>query len=144
MKATTSYGKLLEFIKKWEGKRVDYDGVYKYQCVDLIKQFTKEVYDIELGSFGGSAINAWNNNTFDSKWRSIISDYQVWDIIFFNKTKENPYGHVAIITDWGLVNKILEQNGGTGNGDGQGTNAIRIRQVNKKDKILGAYRLKIT
>lgn len=37
---------------KWIGKRVDYDGVYQYQCVDLTKQYLAEVYGMKPGAVG--------------------------------------------------------------------------------------------
>jgi hypothetical protein len=39
---------LEQFIQKWKGKRNDYDKAYGYQCVDLIKQYTLEVFNIHL------------------------------------------------------------------------------------------------
>ena len=41
------------------------------------------------------------------------------DIVFFDKTSKNPYGHVAIAWAGSNANElqIVEQNAGTGNGD---------------------------
>lgn len=36
-----------DFIWKWNGRYVDYDGRYGAQCVDLIRQYVKEVLGVE-------------------------------------------------------------------------------------------------
>ena len=35
-----------EFVKKNNGKKVDYDGVYGAQCVDLFRQYSLDVLGI--------------------------------------------------------------------------------------------------
>ena len=37
---------LEEFVKKYIGKKVDYDGVFGSQCVDLFRQYVKDVLKI--------------------------------------------------------------------------------------------------
>ena len=34
-----------EFINKYNGKYLDYDGWYGFQCVDLMRAYTKEVHE---------------------------------------------------------------------------------------------------
>lgn len=41
-----------EFIKKYNGKAKDYDGVAGVQCVDLIKYYLKEVFGLNPGAWG--------------------------------------------------------------------------------------------
>ena len=36
-----------EFFTKYTGKPVDYDGKYGYQCVDLMRQYVKEVLGLD-------------------------------------------------------------------------------------------------
>lgn len=36
-----------EFINKWNGKYVDYDGYFGYQCMDLMRQYVNEVYNLK-------------------------------------------------------------------------------------------------
>ena len=36
-----------EFINTYNGKKVDYDGVSGYQCVDLAKLYMNKVLDIK-------------------------------------------------------------------------------------------------
>ena len=38
---------LEEFVKKYNGKKVDYDNAYGAQCVDLFRQYTKECLQIK-------------------------------------------------------------------------------------------------
>ena len=38
---------LEEFVNKYNGKKVDYDGVYGAQCVDLFRQYVKECLGIK-------------------------------------------------------------------------------------------------
>ena len=35
-----------EFVKKYNGKKVDYDGRYGCQCVDLFRQYCEDVLNI--------------------------------------------------------------------------------------------------
>lgn len=108
------------YKKKWIGKAVDFDGVYGMQCVDLVKHFTKDFLWVSLGSFGWSAISGWESGSpFDSKWKKVVykkwKSPKLWDIVFFDKMKGNPYGHVAVAL-WGnkTILAILEQNAGKG------------------------------
>lgn len=41
-----------EFIKKYEGKYIDYDGYAGVQCVDFAKLYLKECFGIECGTMG--------------------------------------------------------------------------------------------
>ncbi len=120
---------LNEYVKKVENTTIDYDGVYGHQCVDLIKNYTKNVLDYRLWSFWGSAASWWVNymNTFPSKdFERVVNDFSnpdqvpaVGDIIFI----KTPYiyDHVAIVLDAPVGEnyiRVLEQN--VGNGDGRG------------------------
>ena len=109
----------IKFLAKWQGKSIDFDKTYGPQCVDLAKQYTKEVYWVNLISFGGSAYNWFLNTskTFDTtKWKKV--KYGPWvipiagDIIFWKPTTSNSYGHVAIAGVGSTVDKLvlLEQN----------------------------------
>lgn len=48
-----------KFIQKYNGKEIDYDGAYGVQCVDLIKQYIKDVIGIEPQAIG-NAEAYWN------------------------------------------------------------------------------------
>lgn len=115
------------FRNKRVGKRVDYDGAFGFQCVDLAKQYIGEA----LGF--GKVWALWNakampNNPFFANWEKIkgTKNLMQGDIIIRSQGK---YGHVAIVDHIrdGKV-YVLEQNGsGKNSGSGLGENAIRIK-----------------
>lgn len=134
-----------ELKKNRLGKRVDFDGWFGYQCVDLAKFYAKEVHSIAFGRTG-NAQDWFINSVGVSQWYAKVS-YSAWKIapqwaiIFWQYGK---YGHVAIVdsaTDQSLT--IIEQNGIGDNpttpkdeaGDGIGGNAIRLRTTNYSNVI---------
>ena len=134
--ALSFFGKFLSIINKWRGKAVDFDKVYWYQCVDWAKQFVLEQYGITLGSFSGSALNGWNTGSpFNSNWIRVSYKNglvpEIWDVVFLNKTKSNPYGHVCI-ADNGCDSShlcVIEENAWTGNGDWKWGNVVTKRTL---------------
>lgn len=136
------------FMAEWLGKRIDTDGVpvgALYQCVDLIKQYAHEVFGVAFGAYG-NAINYWTTTAAAilAKFDKIAgSGAQAGDIVVLNGLPGNPDGHVGIAT--GNINatqvEILEQNGHTGNGSGEGEDAIRTRYVDRS-RVAGLLRPK--
>ena len=107
-----------EFKKKWIGKWFEESRAIGFQCVAWVKQYSREVFEVVLGSFWGSAVSGRHNTkkTFDNKRNKIVYKEwilpQVWDMIFYGATPKNEYWHVGIvdsITGTGIM--ILEQNG---------------------------------
>ena len=105
---------LTQFIKKYLGTKVDYDNAHGYQCVDLARQYIKDVYNFAqppavegakdlMKKPGGLAV------TKDSK----LADYSRGDILVWGATPTNKYGHVAILVS--VYNTkyfvVLEQDG---------------------------------
>lgn len=88
---------LTEFIAKYDGKGIDEDGSYGYQCVDLVMQYSKEVLGIpRWGS--GNAIGRWTNyptETFDKIEYVYGSVPQSDDVVIWG-TLLGPYGHIAV------------------------------------------------
>lgn len=119
-----------DFINKWLGKSTTYGEPYWAQCVSLSKQYTLDVLGVTPKSYGGSAWNWYLNtaNTFDSNWEKLQWEPRQGDLLFFPRTSNNPYGHVAIAHN---SSEMIEQNGGTGGGSWQGTDAIRIVPIHK-------------
>ena len=122
-----------QFKAKWIGRRVDFDGIYGYQCVDLIKQYLSDVKGIKAG-YWGNAIDYWyNTNPAVLKEFDRLSTNQArqGDIVILKGINGNPYGHIGIADGSSgiLTVTILEQNGATGNGSGLGGDAIRTRAV---------------
>ncbi len=135
----------ITFKNQWLGQRVDYDGVAAYQCVDLVKQYLKQEYNLAPGSWG-NAIDYWYNTNpalltvFD---RLATKEARVGDIIIFKGVNGSPYGHIGICDgNAGILSvATLEQNGATGNGSGTGGDAIRVRAI-AKTRVLGVLRRK--
>lgn len=130
---------LNEFVNKYCGQKVDFDGAYGAQCVDLFRQYAKEVLGIpeHTGSVEG-AKDLWINypemkkekqyfERLDSSRRLKVGDVLVWDA-----TPTNKYGHVAILLGIGDEFLVFEQNGFTQDG-------AKVMWRTKK-KFLGALR----
>lgn len=123
-----------DFEQKWLTKRVDYDNVGGFQCVDLAKQYMKEVYGKDIGSWGGSAWSGWNKLMKDDSFILYLGGLKfrippIGSLVFFEpKTMGNEYGHVGVCaySQFGSDSiDILEQNG-KGGGNGIYEDAIRI------------------
>lgn len=132
---------LQQFINKWLGGRTDYDKVYAYQCVDLILQYLAECWGITSGVWG-NAIDYWTKPT-----ARLLQDFdkvggtpQAGDIVILQPTSTNPYGHIMIAVN---STTAIEQNGATGDGDGQGGDEIRYRTI-PTARIAGLLRKKGT
>lgn len=137
-----------EFLAKWTnpaGQRVDTDGVPAgevYQCVDLPKEYARECYGLTPGAWG-NAINYWTTTApaLLTKFNKIATqDVQAGDITILT-SPITPMGHIGIATGGisGGNFEMLEQNGGTGDGQGTGTDAIRRRFISKT-RIVGVLR----
>lgn len=109
--------KFNEFINKYNGKHVDYDGAYGAQCVDLFRMFAKEVLEIGQAKAVNGAKDFWRNyesdpnlyNNFIRIKNTLSFVPQKGDIaIWYNGT----YGHIAICTGNGDTRsfEIFEQN----------------------------------
>lgn len=106
---------LEEFVKKYNGKKVDYDGVYGAQCVDLFRQYTKEVLDVKehtgpCATSGGAKdlFLDYDKMPVEKKYftRSKGKAYQPGDVLIWDHTEKNQYGHVAIFLAY-LGNGLL-------------------------------------
>lgn len=135
---------MMQIIKKYVGKHIDFDKAYWAQCVDLVRQHAKDTGH-PISTFGGSALNGWLTGApfVGTQWKRVTNTTTAipkpWDIIFLDKTPNNPYGHTAIALAGCTGSKlvILEQNAGTGNGDGKGANKTRIAEIKYNDKARG-------
>lgn len=134
-----------DFKNEWNGRRIDYDHVYYYQCVDLILEYAKELKGIATGVWG-NAIDYWQHtspallNGFD-----MVSgtDARQGDIVVLYGLAGNPYGHIGICDSAdGSSVRLLEQNGATGNGSGTGRDAISVWRSIAKTRIAGLLRPK--
>lgn len=132
------------FKNEWLTRRVDYDKVFAYQCVDLVLQYVKQEYGLASGVWG-NAIDYWRKPTAALLTKfDLVSgtDCKQGDIVVLNGLSGNPYGHIGICESQDANSVvILEQNGSTGNGSGLGGDAVRTRAVTKT-RIAGLLRPK--
>ena len=112
---------LNDFFKKYNNKKVDYDGAYGAQCVDLFRYFNKEVLGIAQPKGVNGAKDFWSNydkdanlhNNFDRIANTPSFVPQLGDVAIWGN---GTYGHIAICTGKGDVNKFesFDQNYPTG------------------------------
>lgn len=99
------YKKYQETIKRWEGKRVDYDWYYNNQCVDWIRQYAVDIW-YPITTYGHARTFAiiwlWKN------WKRVYWDPWVWDIIV---QPRGTYWHIAVVykISWDTI-WVHEQN----------------------------------
>ncbi|SEP79415.1 CHAP domain-containing protein [Treponema bryantii] len=113
---------LTTFINTYLGKKVDYKdkdfkGDGSFQCVDLARQYIHDVYGVEqfpaLGADGGAKDIFDKCTNLNVTVDSALADYSRGDILIWNSSKTNKYGHVAILI--AIYNTkyfiVLEQDG---------------------------------
>lgn len=138
-----------QIVTKWLGKKYAESRELGHQCVAWAKKYAEESGH-PIGGFSGSALKGWQTGSpFSAEWRRVENTPQAVPkpgaIIFFDATKDNPYGHVSVVESASskfLI--VIEQNAGNGNGNGLGMNAITRRTVgytggNGRGKCLGWY-----
>lgn len=133
-----------EYKQAREGKRIDYDKAFAYQCVDLARHFAEQVHGHKINTFSWSAIRWWETWS-PFKWKPYARVEYVkgrmpnrWDIVFFSATKDNKYWHVAIA--WNCEKetiRVMEQNAVTGNWSWLWPDAINIRNYPYKFAKVG-------
>lgn len=93
-----------EFVKKYKGTAIDYDGSCGAQCVDLIKLYSDKVLGLKLGAIGNAHcyFDDFKKHKILTDNFIRISNYlefkpQKGDICVWGTTLSK-YGHVAIAT----------------------------------------------
>lgn len=114
---------LTEFIQKYQHTRVDFDGRYGDQCVDLFNRYLVDCLGINnpIQMFPvASAYQIWDyakdNPHFTRYENTPTAVPKEGDIMIWEKSKSLPHGHVAIYVS-GDVNSFqsLDQNWPVGN-----------------------------
>ena len=105
---------LTEFVLTWQGKKCDFDGKFGYQCVDLYRQYCKDVLNIPQTPAVEGAKDIFDKpGSLNVTPDSLTADYSKGDILIWNSSKTNKYGHVAILV--AIYNTkyfiVLEQDG---------------------------------
>ena len=134
----------IDFKNEWNGRRVDYDHVYGFQCVDLILEYVKECYGLPTGVWG-NAIDYWNHPTPALLTQfNIVQGQQAQqgDIAVFNGLAGNPYGHIGIVDRQDASGIWLLEQNATGSGDGLGKSAIGVYRALPLSRLAGLLRPK--
>lgn len=105
-----------EFVKNYEGRQIDFDRAYGSQCVDVFRQYSKEVLQIRehTGTVEGAKDLYLKYNSMPKMityFQKVFTPHK-GDIVVFNKSETNKYGHVAIVlyaTNKSIV--VFEQDG---------------------------------
>lgn len=108
---------LNEFIKKYDGKTIDFDKQYGGQCQDLFNQYIQDVWGFTnpIGQFPvASAYQnfgyAKNNPNLICEVNSPTNVPQPGDVIIWG-TGVGPHGHVGVFVDGEVINfRAFEQN----------------------------------
>ena len=110
--------KLDEFINKYINTKVDFDNAFGAQCVDLFRQYCKDVLNIpHTGAVEGAkdVFLNYDKLPLEQKYfkKYSINCPKPADVIIWNETKTNKYGHIAIVVSSLSNNKVLvfEQDG---------------------------------
>lgn len=113
---------LEKFVKQYEGKKIDYDGYYGAQCVDLVRLYIHSVWSLPQPQNLISAYEAYTrwlrcgDGFNEISWKNLTKIAR-GDIVVFPPTDTNPHGHIAIVLDV-ADDEVLcfEQNGFTQKG----------------------------
>lgn len=121
------------FKSKYLWKRVNYDSVYGYQCVDLIRQYIKErnwkqplpLWPLWCKYFAISPYYYFDIDDYEWIKNTISNKPEQWDIVIFSRPIST--GHIALVDSANYLSlKVLEQNAWSGDGSWLGTNAIKL------------------
>lgn len=108
---------LTTFINTYLGTKVDYDKEGTPQCTDLARLYIDKVLELPqppaLGKNGGAKDMFDKPGVLKVTPDSLLADYTRGDILIWDKSKTNKYGHVAILV--AVYNTkyfiVLEQDG---------------------------------
>ena len=147
-----------QFIKQFNGQKVDYDGAFGYQCVDLANFYLWKVYGIRPGIAGiVGAVDIFTNKgafvstkhadyiPYSKGFVPIKGDIIIWGSNVRNGALTGRFGHVGIVVSADSNGfKSLDQNwgyNGTKSGSGIGTKKTEIEN-HSYEGIIGVVRMK--
>lgn len=108
-----------DFVKKYLGKEVDFDGAYAGQCVDLYRQYVQEVLELPQPNPVSGAKLLWESfdidknlyTYYDKISNSTFGIPEKGDVVIWNGNAGNGYGHVSIFLEGGILSfKSFDQN----------------------------------
>ena len=94
-----------QFVSKYSGKKVDFDGYYGGQCVDLFRQYCQEVLGVPQPKGVRGAAQFWENFSSDPVLQQNFIQIpntltfvpQKGDVMIWTRKAGNGYGHVAMV-----------------------------------------------
>lgn len=107
-----------QFVQKRIKTKIDFDGAYGAQCVDLFRQYCADVLEVGhtgavIGAkdlverYGALPKEKENFALITDRYGALRGDVAVW-----GASGKNPYGHVAIVLDaCGKNLVVFEQDG---------------------------------
>lgn len=108
-----------QFVDTYVGTKIDFDKRFGPQCVDVFRQFNKDVFGFPHTGGVEGAKDLWENygklpeeKKYYEQIRKEGTIPLEGDVVVFGKTASNKYGHVAIVL-WASrkVLVVLEQDG---------------------------------
>jgi hypothetical protein len=110
---------LQQFMAAENGKKVDWDGWYGAQCVDLAQLYNQQVNGVPVGLTGNACDIQF---TYPRAYYTFIGNLpwnapKTGDIVIWKKSATLPYGHIAICINaghWSLT--TFDQNWPLGSG----------------------------
>lgn len=135
-----------QFISKWNGKGINFDNAYGNQCVDLYRQYLKEVLGVPQSPPVKGAADIWDTidtNRFIKIENTPLGIPQKGDIMIWKRVSRLPFGHVGVYISGNLWSfNSFDQNwpsqGYYSNGNFIGTGVCHSQGHN----YLGSYPLK--
>lgn len=113
-----------EFYNKYKGQVVDFDGAFGGQCVDLARQYFKDVWQVPQQPEGCNGARDFFVNRDARPVQNKYMDCVVFDgsvappagsVVIFDKTDTNQYGHIAICMKADYKGMIVFEQDGIGN-----------------------------
>jgi len=131
-----------DFIKKYNGKGINFDGAYGNQCVDLYRQYVKEVLKVPQSPSVSAAKHIWTTyltKYFNRYTNTITAVPKKGDIIIWGD-KIGSYGHVGVYISGNVFSfTSFDQNWPEAYGKG-----VSHKQSHSYKGVLGWLRLKPT
>ena len=104
---------LNEFVQRYNGKGIDADGSYGFQCMDLYRQFVKEVLGFPQSPPVTGAYQVWDTylgQYFDRIDNTPSGIPQKGDILIWGQSV-GKYGHIAVYLEGNTSSfKSFDQN----------------------------------
>jgi hypothetical protein len=96
---------LVDFVEKYNGKKVDFDKRYGPQCVDLYRQYCQDVLNTPHTGGVNGAVDIYKNYfslPLENKYFERLDNTPQFlpnagDVVVFDATPNNRFGHVAVV-----------------------------------------------